>query len=49
MSTTPKTPKYRHELKYQINTAFLPVLRQRLQACMLRDLHADENGGYTGV
>ena len=47
MSTTPKTPKYRHELKYQINTAFLPVLRQRLQACMLRDLHADENGGYT--
>lgn len=47
MNKTPEMPKYRHELKYQINPAFSVVLRQRLQSVMLRDPHSNAAGSYT--
>ncbi|MGN0734872.1 MAG: polyphosphate polymerase domain-containing protein [Anaerovoracaceae bacterium] len=47
MNQTPNVPFYRHELKYQLNPAFMNVLHQRLQSVMLRDPHSDADGSYT--
>lgn len=37
--------KYRHELKYIINSGYYEILRQRLKAAMKPDIHG-ENGVY---
>ena len=41
-----KTPRYRHELKYQISRGEHLALRSRLRAVMKPDPHTDENGLY---
>lgn len=40
-------PKYRHEYKYLISAAQLPLLRSRVEQLMSRDPHAGENGRYS--
>ena len=39
--------KYRHELKYLISAAQIPVLKTRIAAVMKPDPHAGEDGSYT--
>lgn len=39
-------PKYRHELKYVISTAQLPLLRSRISHIMQPDPHAGADGVY---
>ena len=41
-----KEPKYRHEFKYLISTAQIPLLKGRIENIMQRDPHVDENGYY---
>lgn len=40
-------PMYRHELKYPISAALLPLLRSRVRMLMRPDPHAGVNGAYT--
>lgn len=44
---TAEEPKYRHEYKYLISAAQLPLLRSRVEQLMSRDPHAGENGQYS--
>lgn len=39
-------PKYRHEMKYLISTAQLPLLKSRVERIMQLDAHAGEDGIY---
>lgn len=39
-------PTYRHELKYVISAAQLPLLRSRISAIMKPDAHAGADGSY---
>ena len=41
-----KTPRYRHELKYQISRSDYMALRQRLRTVMRPDAHAGPEGTY---
>ena len=40
-------PMYRHELKYPISAALLPLLRSRVRMLMRPDPHAGVDGAYT--
>lgn len=40
-------PMYRHELKYPISSALLPLLRSRVRMLMRPDPHAGADGAYT--
>ena len=39
-------PKYRHEMKYIISTAQLPLLKSRIESIMRLDPHAGKDGTY---
>jgi len=38
--------KYRHELKYLISSAQVPLLKSRIESIMQPDPHTDDNGNY---
>ena len=42
-----KEPKFRHELKYLISAAQLPLLKSRIACIMQPDAHAGADGIYT--
>ena len=42
----PTSPKYRHELKYQIDQASALSLKQKLPLMLRRDPHVDPDGTY---
>ena len=39
--------KYRHELKYLVSAAQIPLLKSRIEPLMFPDTHAKENGLYS--
>lgn len=42
-----KNQKYRHELKYEITTAQIPMIKNRINHLLELDVHAGDNGVYT--
>lgn len=43
----PISPKYRHELKYQISDAQVVMLKNRIDHLIPADSHVEESGAYT--
>ena len=43
----PISPKYRHELKYQISDAQVVMLKNRIDHLIPADSHVGESGAYT--